>query len=55
MTKEGAIWQEFLLGDLTWDGAFHRLIAMGYQSEDAEDLVNEWADLADEPVTNGER
>lgn len=47
MDSEDAIWREFLKGPLTLSQAVNRLEGMGYSREDAEDLVNEWADEAE--------
>lgn len=47
MDSEDAIMLDFLTGPLTWDQAIHRLIGMGYLREDADEMINEWADAAE--------
>lgn len=57
MDSESAVMRDLLYGPLYPGEAIDRLVNMGYLRDDAEDLVNEWIDEADEAsqVGNGER
>lgn len=52
MDSEDAIMRDFLMGPLTLDQAIHRLVGLGYLREDADDLVNEWADIGEAEATS---
>lgn len=44
MKDEEAIYRDFCFNGLSFSGAVQRLVAIGYLQEDAEEVVDEWAD-----------
>ena len=45
--SKSAIYRDFVETNLSILGAVYRLMGIGYGREDAQDLVNEWADELD--------